>query len=56
MATDLTKPEELEEETETRRRMDPELKAISAVLRTLDDLDEAGRGRVVAYLASRYKE
>jgi len=45
-----------EDTTESSRRMDPELKSISAILRELNQLDEAARGCVVRYLASRYEE
>lgn len=44
------------EEEEGRRRMDAEVRIISGFIRTLDELDAAARARVVAYLASRYRE
>jgi hypothetical protein len=44
------------EEEEGRRRMDSEVRVISGMIRTLDELDPDARARVVAYLASRYKE
>lgn len=54
---DLTKPTEEPEADETEtRRINTELKAIFAIMRALDELDDSGRGLVVAYLASRYKE
>ncbi len=38
------------------RRMDPELKTMSAMLRLLEDLPEQARARVVAWLQSRFME
>ena len=42
------------EETGTGRGLDPEILAMSRVLRLLADLDEPARGRVVRWLADRY--
>jgi predicted transcriptional regulator len=44
------------EEADTGRKMDAEIRTISGIIRTLNDLDEAARRRVVAYIASRYVE
>lgn len=47
------------EEEEGRRRMDAEVRVISGMIRTLDELEPPARSRVVAYLAylaSRYRE
>lgn len=51
-------PEEetTEEAAEEGRRMDPEIRVISAMLRLLDKLPEPAKGRIVAYIASRYQE
>ncbi len=38
------------------RKADPELLAISAIIRTLDRLPEPARGRCVAYITDRYVE
>lgn len=46
--------EEPEDDTVTSRRMDEELKAISAILRTLNELDEAASSRIVAYISARF--
>lgn len=57
-ATGTGAPEEdsPEEAAEEGRRMDPEIRTLSAVLRILDKLPEPARGRIVAYIASRYQE
>lgn len=36
------------------RRLDPELRAMGAMLRMLAELDPEARGRVVRYLSSRF--
>ncbi len=45
-----------QEDSETRRRMDPELRVMAAMLRMLDELHEEARVRVVAYISNRYQE
>lgn len=43
------------EETSGSRKMDPELKAIGAILRLLEDLDNPRvKARVVGYIVARY--
>lgn len=46
--------EEQEDEADTGRRMDDELKAMSAIIRMLNQMDESARCRIVCYIASRY--
>lgn len=48
---DLLPPDE--EETGTRR-MDEEVKAISAILRLLADLEEPAKERIIAYVSDRF--
>ncbi len=43
-----------EDDGDSGRRMDPELRTMGAMLRMLADLDADARGRVVAYLAARF--
>lgn len=45
-----------EPETNSSRRMDPELRAMSAIIRTLDELDSTSCCRIVAYINSRYRD
>lgn len=45
---------EVEDEAQVARRMDPELRTLGALLRMIENLEEPARGRVVAYLSSRY--
>jgi hypothetical protein len=44
------------EEAGTGRRMDAEIKTMSAMLRMLDDLPARAAARVVAWLADRFHE
>ena len=47
--------EQIPEEQDRGRRMDPELKALSAMIRLLEDLDDGlTQSRVTTYLAARY--
>lgn len=48
-----TKPE-IESDDDSSRKMDPEIRTIGRIIKLLDDVEEQGRSRVVAYLASRY--
>ncbi len=44
-----------EEESGARRRLDPELRVLSAMLRMLDELgDDEAKARVINYLAARF--
>jgi hypothetical protein len=43
-----------EEGSDRGRKMDSELRAIAGILRTLEDLPEVARRRVIAYLAARF--
>lgn len=43
-----------DDEPDTDRRMDPEVRVMGKLLRTLDELEEPAKGRVVAWLSSRY--
>lgn len=52
--TDAASPEETE--PTGGRKMDGELRVMSAMIRFLDDMDPAARRRVVDYLSSRYAE
>lgn len=45
-----------DDDTTSDRKMDEELKAIGAILRELRKLPDDARPRVVAYIASRFKE
>ncbi len=54
MASETETPTEQEEE-ENSRKMDPEIRLIGQMLRDLQNIDEAGRVRIVSYIASRYK-
>jgi hypothetical protein len=56
MAAELTPPAEIEEDEtpESDRRMDQELKAIASIIRTLRDLDEPAKSRVIQYIHSRF--
>ena len=45
-----------EEESAPSRKWDRELLAMAALLRTLEDLSEPARARVVAWLSSRHAE
>lgn len=47
--------EEPQEEAETGRRMDPELRSIAAILRLLEALPEPARERCVVYVSDRYR-
>jgi hypothetical protein len=47
---------EAEEEATTSRRLDPELRALGAIIRILDDLPEPARCRAVAWIHSRYSK
>ena len=38
------------------RRMDPELLALSRIIRILEELDAKARERSMAYLSSRYRD
>jgi alkanesulfonate monooxygenase SsuD/methylene tetrahydromethanopterin reductase-like flavin-dependent oxidoreductase (luciferase family) len=47
--------ESVEEAAETQgRKMDSELKVMAAIIRLLDDEDEAARARIVAYISARF--
>lgn len=48
--------QEADDEVDTGRSMDPELRVLSGILRDLRKLDDAARARVISYLASRFKE
>lgn len=48
--------QEGEEATEERRRMDPEIRCLGEIMRTLDKLEVPARERIVAFISSRYKE
>jgi hypothetical protein len=51
----MSEPIETHEEEDTgSRRMDPELKCMSALVRTLNEIAEPARGRVVRWLMDRY--
>lgn len=52
----LTKTDADEPETTERRRLDPEIRAISAIIRVLDDAAEerVSVARIVRYLVDRY--
>lgn len=53
----LAPPEPAEDEREEEsggRRMDPELKAMAAILRILDTIAEPARGRAVRWMSDRY--
>ncbi len=52
LTTGTPEPEDAEEGR--GRKMDPELRSISAILRLLEELDEQARERVVAYITHRY--
>ncbi len=43
-----------EDDAGTSRRMDDELKAMGAIIRTLNELEEPARARIMQYLSSRY--
>lgn len=52
----LTEQRQEEEEAEGGgRKMDPEIRLIGQILRDLQEIDDAGRARVVSYLSSRFK-
>lgn len=56
MAEQLDKPETEETETgEKRARLTPDMKAMSAINRALDDLDEETASDVIEYIAKRRK-
>lgn len=52
----MSSPEKDDVDEDRGRKMDPEIKVLSALVRTIDDLEEPARARVVAWLASRYAE
>lgn len=56
MAVDKTEAvlDDEEAEATSSRQQDPELRVIGKIIRTLNDLDEPARGRVMAYLSDRY--
>lgn len=54
--TSPTLIEKEEDEGESTRRMDPELKVMAAMIRQLDLLEEKAKPRVIAWLADRYRE
>lgn len=43
------------EENNGRRGMDPELRAIGAIIRILEDLEHGAESRVMVYLSDRFK-
>lgn len=45
-----------DQDVSSGRRMDPELRTLGAILRQIEELDEPARGRVMAYLCSRYQQ
>ncbi len=55
MSVEILEPQQEQEEDRGSRRMDPELKSMSAMLRCLEELDEAAKERVVAWIAARYQ-
>lgn len=52
MADELTP--DPDDEADTSRQMDGEIKVIGSILRTLRALEEPARRRVIAYLAARF--
>ncbi len=57
MSEPIATPEESEPDDETpSRKMDAELRQLSAMLRMLAEMEPPARSRVVAYLASRFQE
>jgi len=50
----LPPTDDAEEPAQGGRKMDTEIRSISAILRQLDDLPEEARPRVVAYIHSRF--
>lgn len=43
-----------EDEADTGRRMDDELKVMGAIIRLLNNVDEPAQSRIVNYIASRF--
>jgi hypothetical protein len=50
----LAAQDEAEEKEGSGRKMDPELRVMAGMLRSLDELEEPARGRVVYWLYHRY--
>jgi hypothetical protein len=44
----------IEEAESNGRKMDSELKVMAAILRALEDWDEAAQARIVLYISSRF--
>jgi hypothetical protein len=53
MPTETVTPPEPEAD-EGRQRTDPELLILGRILRLLNDVEEPGRTRIMAYLSSRF--
>lgn len=53
--SDTRTDDEADVDEGTRRRLDPELRVLGAIIRLLDEVELPARNRIVAYLAARFE-